>query len=535
MAYLRRIAAVAMLSVPVVSCTTSEEAMEMMKRVCYLPNFPETKGLELQPNTLLYVYNQQSMRESEHTKKLLKGVEGANDLKYSVKKWYYDNPSQLEEYSQVLRMPKEELRVRLEGGGGLFYLKENKAFALPGGVGVQEIDSWVNKVQMPLLPINKLGQYYEFCRKVLRDDDDHLVLTYQADQETEQVLEDISRFQTRIPFIKASPDVAEKLNLTPGVYVVRPYSRFDGDLDPIKSGSLTYIKYEGEAKTLDSVYSWLEASSTPLISYVGDFDKIFPMFKRSYGKSKKILYILTSRLNPYSAKYERLLKACSQIARQYRDQLIVAFVPNDDIANKLGLVRDKQQRLYGEAEVRFVDLNTLVSTESEPTIVDCSVQRCADLMKTHYTRKHKLADVELTAERLAEFVDSAIAGSLPQYYETKSLPKVNAQRITATNFKTEVLESDQHVLLEVYGKYCPACMAFADKFDKLAGELKSADLKVAKLSVDQNQVPELRDKKPYTPIFWLYKRGAKDAPVQYTGPNNPDKLREFVEAQLKPS
>jgi hypothetical protein len=533
-------ASLAVLSAPLVSCTTSEEALDMMKRVMYLPNFRETRTFDLPSNTLLYVYTKQCMKESDHTKKLLKGVEGARDLKYSTTKWYCESPAELEELSQFLKLPKEEVGVRVEGGGGLFYISDDKAYSLPGGIGVHEIDSWVNKVQMPFLSLVRLAQYYEFCRKVLRDEDDYVVVVYPSpspsaeEAAAERALEDISRFQTRIPYLKVSKEIAESLHISPGVFIVRPHSRFDGDLDPLKSGSLTYIKYEGDS-SFKSIYKWMEANNSPLISYLVDYDKIFPTFRRSYGKSKKLLYVMTSRLNPYSAKYEDLLGVFSQIARQYQDQLVVAFVPNDDIASKVGLVRDHKMRLYGEAEVRLVDLNTLVSTDPEPQVVDCSNRQCSDLLKTHYNRKHKLEEGEITLEKVTQFIEAANAGTLPQYYEKKPLPKVNAQRLTARNFRTEVLESEQDVLLEVHGKYCPACIAFANKFDVLAGELQSPTLKVAKLCIDQNQVPELSDKKPYTPIFWLYKRGAKDAPVQYTGPNNADKLREFVEAQLKAS
>lgn len=95
-----------------------------------------------------------------------------------------------------------------------------------------------------------------------------------------------------------------------------------------------------------------------------------------------------------------------------------------------------------------------------------------------------------------------------------------------------MIDSDCDVLLEIFGKYCPGCMAFASKFDDLAGELKkySANLSVVKLCTDYNFVPELSDKKPYTPIFWYYKRGDKTNPVQFKGRNSVEELQEFVRA-----
>jgi len=83
------------------------------------------------------------------------------------------------------------------------------------------------------------------------------------------------------------------------------------------------------------------------------------------------------------------------------------------------------------------------------------------------------------------------------------------------NFTDVVLNSDKDVLLEIYGKYCPGCFAFSEKFDQLAENLKphQENLIVVKICTDHNYVPELSDKKPYTPIFWYYKQGDKENPV----------------------
>jgi len=100
------------------------------------------------------------------------------------------------------------------------------------------------------------------------------------------------------------------------------------------------------------------------------------------------------------------------------------------------------------------------------------------------------------------------------------------KKINRINFEKEVIKSENDVLLEIYGKFCPACNFFAPKFDSFAGEMQEyKNLTIGKVCADHNYIPELKNSKPYTPIFWYYKAGDKDNPVQYEGKNDPEQLR----------
>jgi hypothetical protein len=45
-------------------------------------------------------------------------------------------------------------------------------------------------------------------------------------------------------------------------------------------------------------------------------------------------------------------------------------------------------------------------------------------------------------------------------------------------------------------------------------------------------VPEISGKKPYTPIFWLYKKGQKEAPIEYKGKYDKEELYQFIRTNL---
>jgi len=59
-------------------------------------------------------------------------------------------------------------------------------------------------------------------------------------------------------------------------------------------------------------------------------------------------------------------------------------------------------------------------------------------------------------------------------------------------------------VLEIVGKYCPGCKAIRHKVEAVA---EQATIPVYTICTDTDYVPELSRSKPYTPIFWLYKKG----------------------------
>jgi thioredoxin 1 len=62
----------------------------------------------------------------------------------------------------------------------------------------------------------------------------------------------------------------------------------------------------------------------------------------------------------------------------------------------------------------------------------------------------------------------------------------NAIAITSANWKTEVLDSAQAVLVDFWAPWCGPCRAIAPILDELSAEL-AGKMKVVKVNVDENQ------------------------------------------------
>jgi thioredoxin 1 len=64
------------------------------------------------------------------------------------------------------------------------------------------------------------------------------------------------------------------------------------------------------------------------------------------------------------------------------------------------------------------------------------------------------------------------------------MSEVNA--VGAGNFETEVVQSDQLVVVDFWAEWCQPCLMLAPQLDKVASKF-SGKLKVVKCNIDENQ------------------------------------------------
>lgn len=509
-----------------------KEMLDTLKLLSHLPKITESRTLKSDFPCLLYLYDTQQIEKLDP--RLEKVFEKSPEYGYQVQKRFIGSDSDALEIKEKLSMTDEEIELRLKHNSNFVFVHGEKSYKAPMGIQLKDIDSWVAKCQQPVIKLESTSQFYGFCRKIIGDDEDFVLVYRGLSCENRKVAELYSRLKYKLPVLELPDEVCEELGIPEGVTVIRSNSKYDGDFLIEVQGKLKNLNLPLQDLTLELLDSWVKSNSTPVLAYIDSYEKIYPMFSRVYNGSLKVVYVLTSQLNPYSKNYDKILQSLIKISQKYSGEISIVILPNDDIAKKLGVLRNKKLRKFRTPELRFLDFGKLIDTtkvNNEFPIIDCSSDKskCGELVDSHYTRKNNF-DKKITDEALEEFFKKSLAGEFEQYYEVDTIPCPAVRKLCGKDFVGEVIEADRDVLVEFYGKYCPGCMRFKKDFNEIAEELKQKgeDVAVARICVDYNMVSEISGKKPYTPIFWLYKKGLKSDPVRYDGKFNKADLKSFI-------
>jgi len=106
---------------------------------------------------------------------------------------------------------------------------------------------------------------------------------------------------------------------------------------------------------------------------------------------------------------------------------------------------------------------------------------------------------------------------------------MSIKHITSENFESDVLKSDEPVLMDFWAEWCGPCKMLAPILDQIADEYKGR-LQIAKLDVEESQAIAMQFGVRSIPTLILFKGGVVEA--QHVGMLSKEQLAKLLDEKL---
>lgn len=137
----------------------------------------------------------------------------------------------------------------------------------------------------------------------------------------------------------------------------------------------------------------------------------------------------------------------------------------------------------------------------------------------------------LTSNNLKQFIDDYVSGTLRPRLKSAEPPSPNdgpVRVVTASTFKSEVIDSDANVLLEFWAPWCGVCKKLAPVYVQVGLEFKgNPNIVIANFDAQANDADPSFNITGF-PTMIFFPKGKKNQYITYTGEGDVNKIVSFV-------
>jgi protein disulfide-isomerase A1 len=241
------------------------------------------------------------------------------------------------------------------------------------------------------------------------------------------------------------------------------------------------------------------------------------------------------------------------------------FVESNRFANVIDFDEEAAQSIFGGQKSAIFYFSDTEGSESSQVFSEVAAMKKVDIVFSKSTITsgfgQKLADyIGVTPQnegsvRLVKFVgqdlnkyklESVTKESLEQFLADFSNDKLTPYRkshksvendtepvktVVGDDFDAIVLNNDRYVLVEVYAPWCGHCKQLAPIYTELAIKLANVEnLVITKMEGTGNEHPAIKVKG--FPLIQFFKKGSKDAPVEYKGGRDLESMIAFIKKEM---
>eukprot|EP00826_Nyctotherus_ovalis_P017537 TRINITY_DN1516_c0_g1_i1.p1 TRINITY_DN1516_c0_g1~~TRINITY_DN1516_c0_g1_i1.p1 ORF type:complete len:482 (-),score=141.94 TRINITY_DN1516_c0_g1_i1:69-1514(-) len=315
------------------------------------------------------------------------------------------------------------------------------------------------------------------------------VLEYSGERNAEAILAFISRNVRPFKELKTVEEV-EELRKAKGLRCILVGNMSADNFVAVAKTEFEFEFFRAEYEVMKKVFANVTKDCVVLLK---DFDERFALLTKELSEENLKEFLTTEMLQTVNEMSQKVFDQVFQpnartgiiLLRSDTDPNLKAYqaefakVAKALKSNKLVFIESNGEDNWGNRLINALGI------EDQPLPIIAAAQTKEAVLK--YLFKDPF-----TKQGIQKFIQDVEKGEAKAYYKSEAVPESNpgpVYKVVSKNFKHEVLDNENDVMVKFYTPYCGHCKKLAPAYEKLAEAMKMNDkLKFMEVDVSKNDI-----------------------------------------------